>query len=212
MNFGILKQHVKRNLGNRTDIDTLIESWINNTYLDLVTRGRFEELQRFGPIPIPALDDTTTQNTALGVPDYALPTNALFIVSMRDTTNDVPLRQKGIRWYDRNKATSNGKPGRYAEYGGRFYIDPTPDGTYVLQIRFRKKISLPALSQDSQSPLIGEEWHETIELGATYRGARSLGDVGATKWLTDWKSHIVSHLGEHTESEEDADIGFSVSF
>lgn len=212
MNFGTLKQHVKRNLGNRPDVDTFSPTWINNTYLDLVTRGRFEELKQFGPIPIPALDATTTQATAIGMTDFALPPNALFIVSIRDLTNDQPIRQKGIRWYDRNKTSTDSKPQYYAEYGGRIYLEPSTDAAYSLQIRYRKKITLPALTEDTHTPIIGEEWHECIELGATYRGARSLSDPGMTRWLGDWKTHIISHLGEHSESEEDADIGFSISF
>jgi len=60
MNYGTIKSHLIRNLGNRDDIDDYINQWINNTYLDLITQGKFPELGKFAPIPAPALDGTTT--------------------------------------------------------------------------------------------------------------------------------------------------------
>jgi len=210
MNFGTIKSHVARNLGNVEGIDAYIEQWINNCYLDLITMGKFPELQRFAPIPVPALDSTTTWTTGSGTPDYAMASNALFPISLRDTTNDAPLKQRDIRWYDRHKSTVNGKPRIYAIYGGRYYLDPAPDDVYAIQERFRKKVSLPAMSTDSQTPIIGQEWHEAIEIGATYRGARSLAHADATKWLSDLKAFMVTHSEQHTEEEEDADIGFSI--
>lgn len=210
MNFGTIKSHVARNLGNVKGIDAYIAQWINNCYLDLITMGKFPELSRFAPIPVPALDGTTTWVTEAGTADYAMATNALFPVSLRDTTNKQPLKQRGIRWYDRNKSTTNGKPRIYAIYSGRYYLDPTPDDAYAIQERFRKKVSLPAMTTDSQTPIIGQEWHEAIEIGATYRGARSLSFADANRWLSDLTAFMIKHSEQHTEEEEDVDIGFSI--
>lgn len=210
MNYGTLKNLVTRNLGGRDDLDAFISEWINSCYLDIVTRGKFPELRQFAPVPIPALDDTTTWVTEDGTPDYSMAPNALFPVSLRDTTNDQPLSQRGIRWYDRHKDTSTGKPVRYAIYGGRYYLDPTPDGIYTIQERFRKKVSLPALAADEDVPIVGAEWHELIELGASYRGARSLSYPDATRWMNDMKEFMAAHSEQDAEALEDADIGFTI--
>jgi len=210
MDYGTIKSHLIRNLGKRDDIDDYINQWINNTYLDLITQGKFPELGKFAPIPCPALDATTIWTTEEGIPDHLMATGALFPVSLRDTTNDVPLKQRGIRWYDRYKSTTNAKPRVYAIYGGRYWLDPTPDGAYAIQERYRKKITIPKLEADDDVPVIGQEWHEALELGATYRGARSIGHPDAGKWLGDLKAFMVAHSEQHTEEEEDVDIGFSI--
>ena len=129
MNLSELKTRVKRNLGNRTDIDDLITQWINACYLDLITTGKFPELGRFAPIPVPELDATTTFSTTNGTASYAFPADGLFPISMRDVTNDQPLKQRDIRWYDRHKTSATGKPLIYAIYGGYIYLEPTPDNT-----------------------------------------------------------------------------------
>ena len=213
MNYGTIKSLVNRNLGGRSNIDTYIQEWTNSCYLDLVTRGKFPELQRFAPIPIPELDDTGTFDTTDGAASYAyseVSSDLLFPISLRDTTNNVSLREKSIRWYDRYKSTTDAKPTRYATYGGKFWLDPTPNGTYTIQVRFRKKVDIPLLVNDSDTPVIGEEWHEAIVLGATYRGARSLNHPDRDTWLRDLKTFMIAHSEQYTEEEEDADIGFSV--
>lgn len=210
MNFGTFKTLITRNLGGRSDITPLIGEWLNSCYLDLVTRGKFPELKRFAPIPVPELDATATFPTADGTPDYAQPSNALFPISVRDATNNHSLAQRDIRWYDRNKSTVGGKPLRYATFGGRLWFDPTPDGVYTIQERFRKKVTIPALQADSDVPLIGQEWHEALELGGTYRGALSLGYPDAERWLGRLQSFMIAHSEQYTEEEEDVDVGFSV--
>jgi len=210
MDYGTIKSHLRRNLGGRDDISAYEQNWINSAYLDLVTTGKFPELGRFAPIPCPALDDKDTVNTAEDDTDFAMPTDALFIVSVRDTTNDQPLKWRDIRWYDKHRSTTNGKPQNYAEYGGRFYIDPPADDIYALERRFRKKVDIPVLTADAHIPVISEVWHEAIELAATYRGARSLRYPDAGTWLKDLSSFIVRHSEQYTEEEENADDGFSI--
>ena len=157
-----------------------------------------------------ALDSADTLVTESGKADYSYFAGMMFAISLRDTTNSTWLRQRDIRWFDRYRSTTNGKPSRYATYSLKFYLDPTPDGTYSIQVRFRKQVDIPVLTQDSYVPVIGEEWHEAIELGATYRGARSLGYPDAAKWLQDLKDFMIAHSEQGTEEEEDADIGFAI--
>lgn len=210
MNFGTLCTHVTRNLGNRTDIETLVKEWINSAYLDLITIGRFPEAGKYAPLPIPELDGTDTIQTGVGGTDYVVPTNCLFPISVRDTTNDRPLAYKGIRWYDRYRNLVNGKPERYAMYANRIYIDPPSDDVYVIQIRSRKKITVPALAAAVDVPVVGEIWHEGIELCGTYRGARSLQIPTADVWLRDLKNFAIAHSEQWAEEEANATLGFRI--
>lgn len=210
MNFFALKALVKRNLGNRgePDFDALVESWINNAHVDLVTTAKFPELGLFSPIEIPELDLTEEFSTADNMDKKAVPDGYLFSVSMRNSTKRYWLNPRGIRWLDRHRSTVNGQPRVYAYHGGYLHFDPTCDGTYVMQHRYRRSVAVPSLTAPEQVPIIGEEWHECIELAATYRGARSLKEPTAETWLRDWKDFIVRHHGLHFDIEEDSDVGF----
>jgi len=212
MNFATMKLLVIRNLGGRPDLTSYISEWINSTYLDLITTGKFPEVRNFAPIPVPALDGSYPFTTLISDYDYPVPADFLFPISLRDTTNDLPLRLKDVRWYDRKRSTDLGTSYYYTIYGGYILLNPTPDAANNLLLRYRRKLALPALVQDIDVPVIGEEWHEGIVLGATYRGASSLGYPDATKWQMDLKSFIVGHSEQATEEEEDADIGFNFSF
>jgi hypothetical protein len=212
MNFGTIKLLVKRNLGNRTDIDAYITEWINSTYMDLVTTGKFPEAAHFAPIPVPALDGTTIITTNIEEPNYPVPADFLFPVSMRDLTNNIPLRARDIRWYERKRSTQSGKSYNYIIYGSSLILDPTPNTVNTLVLRYRQKLALPVLVQDTDIPVVGEEWHEGLVLGATYRGTSSLGYPDAAKWQLDLKNFIVGHSEQATEEEEDVDIGFNFTF
>lgn len=216
MNYQTIQTHVLRNLGNRaTDaqIPTLVQEWINTCYVDLVTTGKFPEMNRFAPIPCPVLDLTATFATTNTDEDYlisSIATDFMFPIALRDLTNNQPLRQRDIRWYERNKSTETGRPLVYVVYGGYFYLDPTPDGVYSIRLRFRKKVDSVALVNPTDIPVIASEWHECLELGATYRGFRSLGDPRAEQYKNDLKAFIIAHSEQHTEEEEDYNAGFQV--
>jgi len=216
MNYALIQSHVTRNLGGRASdpaIPALVQDWINSCYLDLVTTGKFPELERFAPIPCPTLDMTISFATTANDEDYLLTTIAtdfMFPISLRDITNNYPLRQRDIRWYDRNKATTVGKPRIYVIYGGYVLLDPTPDANYTIRMRYRKKVDAVALVNPTDVPVIGAQWHEALVLGATYRGFRSLGDPRADTFKNDLKTFIISHSEEGSEEEEDYNAGFTV--
>lgn len=213
MNFGTLKEHVIRNLGGRGDLETLAPEWLNTSYLDVITTGKFPEARKMQPIPCPNLDATTTFDTATDDEDYlysAIDSDLLFPITLRDTTNNQSLFLKDIRWYDRYKAESSGKPQRYVIYSNTIYLDPTPNDTYTIQIRFRKKIDIPVLTAAEDTPVIEELWHEALEVAATYRGARSLGYPDADKWLRDLKNILAAHSEQFSEEESDARWGVTI--
>lgn len=214
MNFLTLQTHVLRNLGNRQATDTaitgLVKEWINSCYIDLVTTGKFPELQRFAPIPVPTLEGKDTFLTGIGIDYYNYPTDCLTITALVDTTNNQPLIKRDMATLQKYKSPSAGKPHFYATYAMKIYTDPTPDAVYTILRLYRKKVTDAVLVNDTDIPIIGAEWHEALEIGATYRGKRSLGDPSMEKWLADLKAYIMAHSEQQTEEEEDYDAGLSI--
>jgi len=108
-----------RNLGGRTDLRSPVDylkEWINNTYVDFITRSKFPELGVSAPLKIPELEDTSTFVTAADDYDYDMPAQVMFLIGMRDTTNDQPLRQRDIHWLNRNRTTTSSKPLVYVTF------------------------------------------------------------------------------------------------
>jgi hypothetical protein len=210
MNFRTMQDHTIRNLGNRTDLATLVPEWLNTCYLDVITTGRLPELGKFAPIPVPELDTTGSIYTSDGVATVAQPANLLFPISLRDMTNGAPLREWTIQYYDRHHGTVEGKPYAYALFSKTFYIEPTPDAVYTIQVRYRKDVTIPALVADADVSVIGSVWHELLVFGASYRGALSLGYPDADKWMTAGKAYMSSHSEMGSEEDADANFGFAV--
>ena len=128
---------------------------------------------------------------------------------MYNETSGYGLKLKDVRWYDRKRSTTEGRPYYYVIYAKQILLNSTPDAVYNLALRYRKKLVLPVLINPEDIPVVGEEWHEGIVLGATYRGARSLNFPNAETWLNDWRNFIAGHSEQTTEEEEDADIGLN---
>jgi hypothetical protein len=210
MNYLTLKTLVTRNLGGRSDVGEFLSEWINTCYLDIITTGKLPELGRFAPIPVPELD--ATRNVVVSTGTVAQIPNWLFTISMKDTTNEQPLKQRSIQWYDKHHRSATAKCTSYTEYGGNIYLDPSPSEAFTLQQRYRRDVAVPALVDDTDVPIINTIWHELIEIGASYRGMRSLQDPGAEKWLAAGKVYMSSHSEQNSEEDEDAQVSLRVSF
>jgi len=210
MNYVTIQTLVTRNLGGRTDVANFLSAWINGCYTDIITTGKLPELGRFAPIPVPELDVTRTLSSGV-TGTLVQPDNWLFTISMKDTTNNNPLNQKTIQWYDKNHSTTAGDTSVYAEYGGYIYFDPTPSVAFTLQQRYRKDLAIPMLVNDTDVPILRPIWHELLEIGATYRGMRSLQDPAAERWLQAGKLFMTSHSEQHSEEDEDANFGLRVA-
>jgi hypothetical protein len=163
--FSEFQTDLKFELGQRTDLDSYLDDWVNAAYIDLCTRNRFWESKFGGAFDFPELhvvDDS--QATADGYAYVNTPSGVLYVEQIHDTTNDFILR--GISWREyvektgRATAASEGKPKKWVRYGERIYLNPTPDSAYNLDISFRK---VPAkMVNDSDVTDIGTEWDEVI--------------------------------------------------
>lgn len=210
MNYLAIKNNVTQNLGGRTDIANFLSDWINNTIVDFVTRSKFPELGVFAPLKIPELEDTDTFTLSADDYDQAMPSQVMFLITLKDTTNDQILKQRDIHWFDRNRTTTSSNPTTYCVFEDTIFVDPPPVASTVIQWRGRKKIDIPELAADADIPVIGEELHEGLEIGATWRGAIRLKRSDKIDWYNAYREFITAHAEQRTAELEDYDKGFSI--
>lgn len=150
-------------LGNRTGMDARVLTWLNDGYFELLLSPRF---------PFFELDTSTTLTTVASTRTVSLSgvTDLWFILTVRDTTNIRRLRKADVREFD-EIAHTTGFPTRYARYGTDLELDPTPDGAYSLQVRYRKRA---AELTTGGSHLLGREWDEVLIALGVLKGREAL--------------------------------------
>lgn len=154
MTFAEIYADVQAYFASRNDVTAAIaKAAVNDVYKRLSMSFRFYELEF-----------DTTQATVDGTASYTIPTGARKTIGIVDTTNHWQLDPRDIRWY-MGQWTGTGYTGRpeyYVRYGSKYYVWPTPDDAYSLQIYYNK---LPTeLSADADEPVFPEEWHKVLSL------------------------------------------------
>lgn len=177
---------VRDSLGGETTetlSDTRVMRYINQSYLELCSFYQFDQLKT-----------STTITTTSGTADYELSVSTVLnIDDILDTTNNNKLYP--MNDYQYNQFTQGGTQSGTPQYwfmngvgsNDRFQITlwPTPAGTYSLTVDINKKptelVASPLAS--ATSPVIPEQWDDSIIYRAVARGWMMLGDHDtAAKW------------------------------
>lgn len=155
-----LEAEVKFRLGNRTDADSQITSAVQFAYDELATSLRIPETEESAVL---------TLTTASTVSTYAMPSDLIYPVTIKNITDSERLEPMSIRDYDRIRDISTtGKPVKYCWYRNELIIQPPNDTTpRTLQMRYAKR--LPALSTAASVSALPREWDEVIIQGAYFR-------------------------------------------
>lgn len=165
--FTNFKDYAKFQCGQRTDLETgtnYYGVWVNAAYIDLTTRNKFWQLRIPKRFYFPELETSTTKTTTDGTAYVAMPTDALIIREVYDTTNNVHLEQipwsKYIHKTDRTTSTAEGDPTQWVRQGSNIYLYRTPGTTGdTITIYYRK---IPAVLTGTSATVIGIEWDEPI--------------------------------------------------
>ena len=175
MTFSQMGIYLKFQFGNRTDLEdvgdtNLYNIWINSAYKQLCSRNRFWALKRNFKFPqLQALD--TSQSTTDAVAYLSMPSDALIIQNLQDTTNERDLDYiKPIEYFsftDRADTDAEGQPTEYTRSGDYIYLHPTPDATYTTEILYRKR---PATLSGAEETAIDDEWDDAILALAAFIG------------------------------------------
>ena len=203
--FENLKDYLKIQFGQRTDIESPTNYygiWVNTAYKRLTTRNRFWGLRQ--DFYFPQLEVSTTASTSAGVAYVSVPSDALIIRGVWDSTNDRTLDniswQEYISYTGRATTSSRNKPTEWIRQGTYIYLYPTPDATYSLTIYYRK---VPAsLSALADVTLIGTEWDEAILLLARIIGLQWMNEMDKVPTLkTEFKEVVSEIMGIYSEEQ-----------
>ena len=164
-------------LGQRDDLDSYKDDWVNAAYLKLTTQNRFWGLRQ--DFYFPELETVdTTQDTVDGTAYINVPTNAIIV---RDVFDDDNLRRlTNISWRqyigytDRADTDAEGPPTEWVRSGSKIYLHPTPDDAYDVSVYYRTRPT--ALSDGDDTTAIGAEWDEIIVQIAAILAHMKLGE------------------------------------
>lgn len=162
-----LREKLSISLAQRTDLNTiLLNSWINDAYVDVATTFEFNETEFMLSIDLIA-----------GQPFYSLPSNIDYttnaLLQLPDTTSyreGQRLDKIDLAMYRRlPDLTATGlqaqlDPTRYFIYGNVLVLYPAPwiARTLVLD----GNVVPMALESETDSPILSREWHRAILLKA----------------------------------------------
>jgi len=146
MTLAELKAAVKVNLGGRSDLDSLLPTYINWALYDVwkgYTWPQWMSTHSF----------TTTADTA----EYDKPDGLIVDVVRRSSDSSTAWGTKLVRlpprYFDRILPSPNlfssGKPTHYVEWGSKITLWRTPDDEYSIIVRYQKEPT--TLSNDSDS-------------------------------------------------------------
>ncbi len=171
---------VKAKLGQRADIDTRINQWIRDAFIELAMSIPFEEL-------LSSKDETTTTGATLGVDDiYDYPDDCRAIKSIhmvRADGSSYEVRRKNTKYLDKYNTSATGPPTIYAPWSvqpqasfkRQIIVRPMPGAsvTFTLRWRFWQLPIIDGTLADTflTVPL---DWLEIIDYSAALRGFQEL--------------------------------------
>ena len=166
-NYGLtleaMRAEVELLIVGRSDIaEDRITGWINEAYLDLFSSVRFPERDESFELVLDA-----------GQHLYMLPEGieniqgaSVVLPSTSSYSDGHPLESIGLDRYRRLLIRSD-EPKYFVRRGNLFVVWPTPSADRTVGVDV--SIVPQRLVSASDSPIISEEWHEAIKLGARRR-------------------------------------------
>jgi hypothetical protein len=154
-----IKTEVIKRLGNRQDLATRADQWINDAFTELTQapKASFRELD--------ALYEVVAKQ---GVPRLEVPGDFWFILSLRDPTRKLDQ----VHWQVLDKIYRTvGLATRFARYQDHLELDPIPSQDTKMIMRYRRR--LPTLKAGLGIPL-EREWHEILVTLTVAKGLEAL--------------------------------------
>ena len=186
-----LRDRVRYRVGNKSSVNSRIDDNLNKAVLHLVRQVRPQEAIT-----------STTGNTASGDFDYALASDCLAIVMVRDTTNDIEILQGSVTHFNRFKqdttdSSTLGRPRRWTRIGNELILyQKIPDGVYGYKYWYIKR---PTTMDSSNNFPLNDEWEEAVvELAAAFCWR----DLNAADKASLHFSAYTEMLGSTEEPEE----------
>jgi len=146
-----------------TEPRTRIKEAINDWHRRILTKPQFTRLLR---------DRQLTLTSTANIHTYAFASSVKRINGLTDTTNDIPLKRRDLTWLRQQDPALDidGIPVVYVFLGssssGLLQIQfwPTPAGAYAYLVDYTA--SLADMTADTDEPLLPEDFHHVLALGA----------------------------------------------
>ncbi len=189
-----MQNRLKIELGNRTDLTpTLLAEWINDSYLDLSTS-----------LDLPELRDSILFSTTSGEESYILPASVRIVTQAAwfraDTDEGRKLDKIDSNAY-RKLPIRSGTPAKFLQENNILVLWPIPDE--ALSITLDYKVNVTKLTLPEHSPVIGEEFHEALYLGAKAKAFDALQNFVAAEVMQNRQVRSVrTKLDKRAEEDE----------
>jgi hypothetical protein len=145
-------------LGGRGDFTPdRLNNWINDAYIDVATSLKIDELK--GSLAF----ETVVDQSLYLLPSVVSSTQAMAVADSTNWNGGAPVLKTDRDTY-RGLPDKSCRPEFYFRDNDLLVLYPTPDKAYVVSLDFR--IRPARLVEDTDSPILGEEWHRPILLRA----------------------------------------------
>lgn len=166
--IGDLVPKVRFELGNRTDIDDKITSWLIDAYRELCMGYDLETLE------------TSVQNlTVSGIDTYAYPDDARAMKSLFVVQSNQPIevKKKNIQVVRRYQVNGMGVPVIWAPFGSQYLVRPVPNGEWTLLVDYWRVPTIDetdTASMNTTEVELPDDWFEILVFSAAERGHAKL--------------------------------------
>lgn len=184
MTLSDFRTEVQSALGDRGFVDTRLDRWINFAYLDLCAA-----------LPHPELtEEDTTQSTANAVNSVNVPTGAMVVLIVRNTTDDSKMEWVPLNEYWRYSQTA-GVASKWTRQKAKILLNPVPNSVKSLRIIYLKTPARLTAAGDVST--LVDTWDSAIFMLAVHFGLLAIGEENrAMAWLQRAVNYIQSRLIE----------------
>jgi hypothetical protein len=195
-------------LGNQSNLasgsSTRPDQWLRDSYVALCAS---EHARHF-----PSLTGVSSSNT-INAQSEALSgwtsDDVLYIHTLRDTTNERVIREKGFRTIIEHAYDADAIPRKYARWGSTLYFNTTPTTSANQPATVMYYVIRPAAWTTTNKPSVPEEWQRVILLGAVEIGWGALQNKDKRIEFRELKQNAIREI-VHPREFQDDDIEFGV--
>lgn len=193
---GILTE-AKLELKSRSDIDTRLQNWLREAYLEVAYGYRFHELEK----AVTFLLGNTNEASF----EYIKATDLKFVMSIRDQTNKRRIPAASFRHID-SVSDNVATPSRYCRFAAGLLFNGIPATSIEYKLRYKRKITEPIFSGTQiNAPDTPEEWDEVIRLLAVSRGFEALFEPDNANRIETRVQRLIARLPAEEEVDSDDD-------
>jgi hypothetical protein len=204
-----MREEVQKAFVGRTDIDTLINQWLNDAQLMLATQLSIHEIECVWNLTFDIESGTTYNDT------YAVPDDMWSPMIMRNTTQydlQVPpvsqgstmeIKYRPLEVIVKRTRTPAGKPDVFALRAGTFVFRPEPDAADVIELTGKRR---PPTMTSGQAMLLPDEFKSVVVYDAIVRGLPIMQEEDRATTFVQLRNEELRKIGDQRGDEFKASL------